>query len=70
MQGVEAAADEGGESLARVEAVACGEAVTEEDDGSSGVVVGCGVCGRSAGCCRGVGVRRCGAGVVVVMTGG
>ena len=43
-EGVDAAADEGGESLIGVEAVAGGEAVAEEDDGFS-------VVGRGDGCC-------------------
>jgi hypothetical protein len=55
VEGVDAAADDGGESLIGVEAVAGGEAVTEEDDGFS--VVGRG----DRWACRGGGAGGMGA---------
>lgn len=56
VEGVEAVADEGGESLIGGEAIACGEAVTKEDDGFSAVGGGDG----------GSGVRACGCGMGTV----
>lgn len=52
VEGVEAAADQGGESLIRVEAVAGGETVAKEDDGFASVCGGNG-CGRRGGGSRG-----------------